>query len=59
MWKHVIQLNGLVPLFEQLEMKRNEMLQLEKSTTELKSQLDEKSELFFKEKELLGSKKMK
>ncbi|SES22972.1 AAA family ATPase [Psychrobacillus sp. OK032] len=53
----VIQLNGLVPLFEQLDMKRNEMLQLEKSTAEMKSQLDKKSELFFQEKESIRKQK--
>ncbi|GGA35049.1 AAA family ATPase [Psychrobacillus lasiicapitis] len=47
----VIQLNGLVPLFEELETKKREMLLLEKSTASVKSQLDEKSMLFHKEKE--------
>ncbi|MFJ5771196.1 AAA family ATPase [Psychrobacillus sp. NPDC093180] len=47
----VIQLNGLVPLFEELETKKREMLLLEKSTASVTSQLDEKSMLFHKEKE--------
>ncbi|MFJ7972650.1 AAA family ATPase [Psychrobacillus sp. NPDC096389] len=53
----LLQLNGLLPLFEELETKRKEMLQLEKSTAMLKNQLDEKSEQFFKEKELSAEQK--
>ncbi|MFJ8065845.1 AAA family ATPase [Psychrobacillus sp. NPDC096426] len=53
----VIQLNGLVPLFEQLETNRMEMFQLEKRTASLKIQLDEKSVHFLKEKETSGKQK--
>ncbi|WP_144510571.1 AAA family ATPase [Bacillus sp. FJAT-22090] len=47
----VIQLHGLLPLFEELESKKSEMNALEKSTGLLNSQLEEKIAFFLKVKE--------
>lgn len=46
----VIQLHGLLPLFEELETKKNEMYALEESTGLLKGQLEEKIASFIKVK---------
>ena len=48
----LIQLNNLLPLFEELEIKRKDMLDLEKDVFRLKEQVETTTQLFTKEKAL-------
>lgn len=51
----LIQLNNLLPLFEELETKRKDMLELEKDVFRLKEQMEKTTQLFSTEKELATS----
>ena len=53
----LIQLNALLPLFEELETKRNDMLEHEKHTEELNKQVTSKTKLFIEEKAFCSSQK--